>query len=137
MRENHIRTYPIKGLMIFLTIAFTLSLGAVIYFIIAQDDPMVVRVLVWIFCGVFSIVSLVVIMSQLFDYVEVKDNRFISHFFFKKRIIEIGEIDKVRNIDGVFHVYHNNQKVAQFYTESKQAQQIIVYLDQRHVKIEW
>ena len=135
--KTRIRTYPIKGLMIFLIITFIVSLAAVIYFIIAQDDPIVIRVLVWIFCGAFSIISLIVMSDQLFNYVEVRDDKLISHKFLTKKVINIKNIQRIKSEENIFNVYVDNMKVVSFYSYSKESQEIIVYLDKHHVHIEW
>lgn len=135
--KTRIRTYPIKGLLIFLIITFVVSLAAVIYFIIAQDDVFVVRLLVWIFCGAFTIISLIVMCDQIFNYIEVRDEKFISHKFLSKKIVDINNIQRIRNEDNVFNVYVDNQKITSFYSYSKEAQEILVYLDKMHVQIDW
>ena len=135
--KTRIRTYPIKGLLIFLIITFVVSLAAVIYFIIAQDDVFVVRLLVWIFCGAFTIISLIVMCDQIFNYIEVRDDKLISHKFLTKKIVNIKNIERIVNEDNVSNVYVDNQKVFYFFTFSKEAQEILVYLDKMHVRIDW
>ena len=110
--KTRIRTYPIKGLMIFLSIVFIVSLAAVIFFIFSKDDVFIVRLLVWIFCGAFTILSAIVMIYQLSTYTEIKDDNFISHSFLSKKVIKIEDIQKIRNIDGEFHIYVDNRKVA-------------------------
>ena len=82
---NPIRTKPIKGLVIFLVIAFLLSTGMIVLFAIRSEEVMVMRVLVFIMCGIFAIGSLVVLFNQLFDYVEVRDDLIIHHILFIKK----------------------------------------------------
>ena len=135
--KTHIRTYPIKGLMIFLIITFVVSSAAVIYFALSKDDVFVVRLLVWIFCGAFSLISLFMIFQQLSCFVEVKEDYFIQHSFLTRKKILISDIERIRHKEENFFIYKNNQIFAQFPSYSKQAQQIAVYLDKKHVKIDW
>jgi hypothetical protein len=56
-------------------------------------------------------------------------------FGYKK--IPINEIERIRNIDGFYYIYVNNRKIAYFAANTKESQEMIVYLEKAHVKIDW
>ena len=136
-QENRIRTYPIRNLVIFLAISFATSLAMVILFIFLNKELMVVRILVWIFCGVFTIASAIVLVYQLFFYVEVRDDKFIKHVPFGRFVIPLSKIKYIRNQDGFYTVFVKDKPWASFSTNTKEGQQMIIYLEKRGVKINW
>ena len=139
MKNGRLRTYPIKSLTIFLAICFVVSTAMVVLFAMPfmNNELWVIRILVWIFCGIFSIASLIVLVYQLFFYVEIKDNCFIKHYLFGKKKIPFSKIDKVTNLDGFYVIYSKNKKEASFAGNTKEGQEIIVFLERMHVNIEW
>lgn len=139
MKNGRIRTYPIKSLTIFLAICFVVSTAMVVLFSLPfmQKEIWVIKILVWVFCGIFAVASLIVLIYQLFFYVEVREGVFIKHFLFGKKSIPFNKIDKVLNNDGFYIIYSNGKKEASFVGNTKEGQEIIVFLERMHVKIEW
>ncbi len=139
MKNGRIRTYPIKSLTIFLAICFVASTAMVVLFSLPfmQKEIWVIKILVWVFCGIFAVASLIVLIYQLFFYVEVREGVFIKHFLFGKKSIPFNKIDKVLNNDGFYIIYSNGKKEASFVGNTKEGQEIIVFLERMHVKIEW
>ena len=136
-QENRIRTYPIRNLVIFLSISFIVSLTMVILFIFLKDELWVIRILIWIFCGLFTIASSIVLIYQLFFYVEVRDDKFIKHVLFGQYSISLRKIDYVRNQDGFYTLIVRDRPWATFSSNTTEGQQIIIYLEKRGVKINW
>ena len=139
MKNGRIRTYPIKSLTIFLAICFAISTAMVVLFSLPfmQKEIWVIKILVWVFCGIFAVASLIVLIYQIFFYVEVREGVFIKHFLFGKKSIPFNKIDKVLNNDGFYIIYSNGKKEASFVGNTKEGQEIIVFLERMHVKIEW
>ena len=137
MSKSVIRTYPIKSLTIFLAITFVVSLSMVIGFIFFKDEMWVIRILVWVLCGLFTIASGIVLVNQLFFHVGVDDKYFYRYFIFGKHSIPLNKIERIANDDGFYTVYVRGKKVVSFATNTKEAQQMIVFLEQKGVKIDW
>ena len=139
MKNGKIRTYPIKSLTIFLTICFVVSIGMIVLFFMPfmKNELWVIKILVWIFCGMFAIASLIVLVYQLFFYIEVTSEYFINHIFFFKKKIKLKDIQKIKNVEGFYEVYVNNRKITTFATNTKESQEIIVFLERNGVKIDW
>lgn len=136
-KENSLRTYPIKSLCIFLGIAFVVSLAMVILMVFLHDELWVIRIAVWIVCGLFVLASATVLIQQLFFYVEVNDDYFIKHFVFGKHEIAYKKIEKIVNRDGFYDIYVAGRKISSFAANTKESQQIIVFLEKKGLKIEW
>ena len=79
--NNRIRTYPIKSLVIFLSICFVVSTGMLVLFSLPfmESEMWVIKILVWVLCSIFSLASLIVLIQQLFFWIEVRDDVFIQH----------------------------------------------------------
>ena len=137
MYKNRLRTYPIKSLTIFVGITFVISVAMVVLFAFLKDELMVIRVLVWIFCGLFSVSSGIILVYQLFFYIEVNEKAFIKHFPFGHESIPLNKIQKIRNKDGFYTIYVNDRKITSFATNTQESQAIIVFLEKHGVKIEW
>ena len=136
-KNGNVRTYPIKNLVIFLSVAFLVSSGMIVLMAFLQDEMMVIRVLVWILCGAFVLASGFMLCQQLLFYIEVDDQHFIKHIMFSKIKIPYKSINRVRNEDGFYVVYVKDKKIASFATNTPESQQIILIMEQKGVKIDW
>ena len=138
MKNNHrIRTYPIKSLTIFLSICFVVSLAMVILFIFLNKEPWLIRILIFIFCGLFAVASGIVLIYQTMFYVAVDDKYFYRYVLLTPNAIAFNHIEKVFNRDGVYEIYVKGKRVASFAGNTTEGQQIIVFLEKKGVKIEW
>ena len=137
MKKDAVRTYPIKSLTIFLSIAFIVSLGMIILFAFLKDEMMVIRVLVFIFCGLFVFASGFMLINQLCFYISVNDEYFVRHVFFSRYEIPLKKIEHIANKDGFYTIYVQGKKICSFATNTKESTQIIVFLEKKGVKIDW
>ena len=136
-KKNRIRTYPIKPLVIFLSISFTVSLAMVILFIFLKSEGWLIRILIFIFCGLFTIASAIVLVYQLVFYVAVDDDYFYRYAFLTPNKIPLKKIQRVFNKDGFYEIYVDNKKIASFAGNTKEGQQIIVFLERKGIHIDW
>jgi len=136
-KEERIRTYPVKGLVIFLSIAFVVSLGMIILMAFLKDEMWVIRILVWILCSIFTLASGTMLIQQLFFYIEVRGDYFIKHFMLSSHKIPLKNIDKIVNKDGWYDIYVEGKKIVSFATNTKESQEMIIYLEKHGVKIDW
>ena len=134
---NPLRTRPIKKLCICVACIVAVSLGLCIGFIFMPNEQIVIRVIVWIMCGLFTVLGTVLLIDQLFNYVEVKDQVFIKHMFLTKHVIPFEKIKSVKSEDGFYVVYIGKKKVCTFAGDTKEANAIVSYMDKNHVKIDW
>lgn len=134
---NSVRTYPIKGLVIFLSIAFVMSLGMIILMAFLSDENIVIRFLVWILCGLFVFASGFMLVQQLLFYVEVDDEYFIKHAMFTRIKVPFKRIEKLVNHDGFYDIYVDGKKFSSIAANTKESQQMIVIMEQKGVKIDW
>ena len=136
-KKYRLRTYPIKPLVIFLSICFVVSLAMVILFAFLNKEEWVIRILVFIFCSLFTVASAIVLIYQLTFYVAVDDDNFYRYAFLTPNRVPLNKIDKIVNHDGFYEVIVNNKKIASFAGNTKEGQQIIVFLERKGVKIDW
>ena len=139
MKNGKLRTYPIKSLTIFVAVVFVVSTAMIVLFAMPfmNNELWVIRILVWVMCGIFSIASLIILIYQLFFYIEIKNNCFYKHFLFGFKKIELKKINKIINQDGFYTIIYNGKKFASFASNTNESQQIIVYLERNGVKIDW
>lgn len=136
-KSKRLRTYPIKSLTIFVAICFVVSLAMVILFAFLNKEEWVIRILVFIFCGLFTVASAIILIYQLFFYVSVDEENFYRHVMFGKHTIPLKKIERIINRDGFYEVVVKGKKITTFSTNTKEGQQIIVFLERKGVKIDW
>ena len=136
-KPKRLRTYPIKSLTIFVAICFVVSLAMVILFAFLNKEEWVIRILVFIFCGLFTVASAIILIYQLFFYVSVDEENFYRHVMFGKHTIPLKKIERIINRDGFYEVVVKGKKITTFSTNTKEGQQIIVFLERKGVKIDW
>ncbi len=138
MNKNlRIRTYPIKPLVIFLSICFVVSLAMVILFAFLDKEEWVIRILIFIFCSLFIVASAIVLIYQLMFFVAVDDENFYRYAFLTPNRVPFNKIDKIINRDGFYEVIVNNKKIATFAGNTKEGQEIVVFMERKGVKIDW
>lgn len=136
-KPRRLRTYPIKSLTIFVAICFVVSLAMVILFAFLNKEEWVIRILIFIFCGLFTVASAIILIYQLFFYVSVDEDNFYRHVMFGKHTIPLNKIERIINRDGFYEVIVKGRKITSFSTNTKEGQQIIVFLERKGVKIDW
>ena len=109
----------------------------IILFAFLTKEEMLIRVLIFIFCGLFAVASGIILVYQLFFFVAVDENFFYRYYLFGFFKVEIGKIERVLNQDGFYHVVVKGKKVGTFAGNTKEGQQLIVFLERKGVKIDW
>ena len=132
-----IRTYPIKSLTIFLSICFVVSLTMVILFAFLTKEEWVIRILIFVICGLFVIASGIVLVYQLFFHVGVDEKYFYKYFIFGCHKIPLKRIEKILNQDGFYFIYVDGKRISSFAGNTKEGQAMIIFLEKSGVKIEW
>ena len=120
-----------------MAVCFVVSLAMVILFAFLKSEEWIIRILVFVFCGLFTVASAIILIHQLFFYVSVDENNFYVHSLLGSHKIPLDKIEKVRNIDGFYCVFVKGKKMANFAANTKEAQMIIVFLEKKKVKIDW
>ena len=120
-----------------MAVCFIVSLAMVILFAFLKSEEWIIRILIFVFCGLFTIASAIILIQQLFFYVSVDEENFYVHFIFGHHKIPLNKIEKVSNINGFYSIFVKGKKMASFAADTKEAQMIIVFLEKKKVKIEW
>ena len=98
---------------------------------------LLIRILVFIFCGLFVFASGFMLCNQVFFYIGVDEENLYKHVMFGKHTIPLKKIDRIVNADDFYTVYVKNKKLVSFATNTKESAEIIVFLEKKGVKIEW
>lgn len=134
MGEKKLRTQPIKGLIIFLAIDIVVSMIALGYFIYDVSN-LFISILVYIFGGMFLIIGVIVLLDQLFHYVEVKNECLINHILWKKFILPFDRIKKVILLDEMYYVYSKKKRFCVMPSHVKGSNEIIIYLERHGISL--
>ena len=101
--QSDIRTYPSKGLIIFLLIVIAFSIGAIVLTaLLLLKDNLALSIILWLFCGVFLVLSLIVLLFEAINYLSLDENnkQLIIHKFLIKKKIPANEISGIENNEG-------------------------------------
>ena len=109
---NHFRSSPNRKFIIFLLVIFVISTGFCVAIPFIEKDILIVRIVVWVMCGLFALLSLVVLILSIGDYVEVNQDKVIFHFAGSKHKFAISKLTieykdnayQVKIKDKVMHV---------------------------------
>ncbi len=109
MTANPIRSSFSKGLLIFLITMWVLTAGFAVltYFLIKE---LAFAVFSYIFCGLFNLIALFVIIDTLTNYVVVEGNKITKHSFLAKKVVKVKNISKIIHKDGAYIVYVEHRK---------------------------
>ena len=138
--QSDIRTYPSKGLIIFLLIVIAFSIGAIVLTaLLLLKDNLALSIILWLFCGVFLVLSLIVLLFEAINYLSLDENnkQLIIHKFLIKKKIPANEISGIENNEG-FYIFHQGKKeLYRIGTQVQGANTLIVKLERWGIKIKW
>ena len=129
------RTKPIKGLVIFLPIVIVVSIGTILLFALTKQN-IAVSIMVYIFCGAFAALSIVLLSDQLFHFVELRGDELINQIIFVRKKINISEISKIILKDEMYLVFTGKKQFCVISSRISGGNEIIIALERRgiHVK---
>ena len=126
------RTKPIKGLLIFLPIVIAFSTGAILLFALTKQE-LVFSIMVYIFCGAFILLSLIILLDQLFHYTELRGDVLINQIIFVRKKIKVEKITKIILKDEMYFIFVGQKQFCVISTRIKGGNEIIVALERQGV----
>lgn len=124
------RTKPIKGLLIFLPIVIVFSTGAILLFALTKQE-LVFSIMVYIFCGAFILLSLIILLDQLFHYTELRGDALINQIIFVRKKIKVEKITKIILKDEMYFIFVGQKQFCVISTRIRGANEIIVALERK------
>ena len=134
--NNKIKSKPIKKLCIFAGVGVLLSLAVILIFIFT-NDPVAIKVTMWVFSGIFFVVGSIILWVQLLHFVVLEDDKLIRYRSIFKKQIDIKSIDKVVNNDGLFDIIVNGKRFVTLSSDDENTKLILIALEKQDVKIKW
>ena len=128
------RTRPIKGLLIFLPIVIVLSAGAILLFALTKQE-LVFSIMVYIFCGAFILLSLIILLDQLFHYTELRGDVLINQIIFVRKKIKVEKITKIILKDEMYFIFVEQKQFCVISTRIRGANEIIVALERKGKRV--
>ena len=124
------RTKPIKGLLIFLPIVIIFSIGAILLFALTKQE-LVFSIMVYIFCGAFILLSLIILLDQLFHYTELRGDDLINQMIVARKKIKVEKITKIILKDEMYFIFVGQKQFCVISTRIRGANEIIVALERK------
>ena len=136
--KDIIRTYPSRGLIIFLSVVIIMSLGTSIgvYFLV---DALALKIVIWIFCAIFFVLSIIVLINEAILYLSVSKNEdcLVLHKFLRNKKIKFSELTSVENKEGYYVFLHGEKEIHRIGTSVNGISPLMVELERRGIKIKW
>ena len=139
MKQNdEIRTYPSKGLILFLSGVILFAALSIVGLIFLVDN-MALKIVLIIFCAIFIVLSLIVLLMEGINYLSIdEDNKqLIIHKFMIKKKIPLNEISRIENSNGFYVISKGHKEIYRIGTEVNGVSTLIVILEKRGIKIKW
>lgn len=132
--SNPIKSSFSKGLLVFLIVmwALTLGFGVLTYFLI-KDQAF--AVFSYIFCGVFHVIAIIVIIDTLTSYVIVEGNKITKHVFLSKRVVKIKKITKIIHVNGAYVIYVDQRKFVTLNDRDPQTSKMLFQFERNGIDI--
>lgn len=136
--ETIYRTYPSKGLILFLSgvIFFAALIIVGVMFLV---DNLALKIVLTIFCAIFIVLSLIVLLVEAINYLSLdEDNQaLIIHKFIIKKKIPLNEISRIENKDGFYIFMKGKKELYRIGVNVTGANTLIVQLERCGINIKW
>lgn len=129
---NKYRTKPIKSLLIALSIVIAISSAVIVLFALTKQN-IVISIMVYIFCGAFILLSLIMLFDQLFHYTELNGDTLINNIVFVRKKVKVANISKIILKDEMYLVFVGKKQFCVISTRIKGGNEIIVALERQGV----
>ena len=139
MKNNdEIRTYPSKGLIIFLSgvIAFAAIIIVLVAFLV---DNIALKIILIIFCAIFVILSLIVLLFEGVNYLSLDETNkeLIIHKFLNKKKILLTDVSRIETQEGFYIFFKGGKELYRIGVNTDGANTLIVHLERCGIKIKW
>ena len=136
--NNEIRTYPSKGLIIFLSgvIAFAAIIIVLVAFLV---DNLALKIILIIFCAIFVILSLIVLLFEGVNYLSLDETNkeLIIHKFLSKKKILLTDVSRIETQEGFYIFFKGSKELYRIGVNTDGVNTLIVHLERCGIKIKW
>lgn len=138
-KKEFVRTYPVKGLVIFLSIVIGVSAAFAVANFFLLKDMLAFQIIIWILCAFFIVVSLIVLLKEALTYLYFDDENkvVVIHEVFSHKKIPLDNLKCIENKDGFYIFYQGKKEVYRIGTERLGADKLMVVLEKNGANIKW
>ena len=114
--------------------SFGTSIG--VYFLV---DTLALKIVIWIFCAIFFVLSIIVLINEAILYLSVSKNEdcLVLHKFLRNKKIKFSELTSVENKEGYYVFLHGEKEIHRIGTSVNGISPLMVELERRGIKIKW
>lgn len=136
--NNEYRTYPSKGLILFLSgvIFFAALIIVGVAFLV---DNLALKIVLIIFSSIFIILSLIVLLNEAVNYLSLDEvnHSLIIHKLIIKKKIPLNEISRIENKEGFYIISKGKKELYRVGTNVTGVNTLIVQLERCGINIKW
>ena len=137
-QEKIARTYPVYKLIIFLLVVIVLSIAIAVGAIFLLDT-LALQIVIYIFCGIFFVLSFVVLFKEAIVYLvaDEKNKNLVIHGAILKRKIPFSLISRVDIKDGYYIFFNGKKELYRVGVERPGANSLVLCLEKNGINIKW
>ncbi len=131
---NSIRTSRSKGLIIFLSVMYA-STAIFIVLIALIEKASAFAIVGYIMCGIFNVVAFFLLLSAIFDFVEVKGDIIITQTLFVRKKAAISAISKIVHDKNFYVIYVKDKPFTSLNDRDPETQKMLFQFEKRGINL--
>lgn len=135
--SNKIRTRIPTSILIFLLADIVLCGGLIVYGALANTELLIIRILIFVMCGIFFAVGLIQLLAETLNYIVVTEEGVVINKWLVRTKLSFDKISYVENKDDQYNIFVKRRKFYTFSSRLKKASEIIAFLERHGVEIKW
>lgn len=135
--SNKIRTRIPTSILIFLLADIVLCGGLIVYGALANTELLIIRILIFVMCGIFFAVGLIQLLAETLNFIVVSEEGVVINKWLVRTKLSFDKISYVENKDDQYNIFVKRRKFYTFSSRLKKASEIIAFLERHGVEIKW
>ena len=131
---NTIRTERSKGLIIFLSVMLLTTIIFIVVIAI-MEKASALAIVGYIMCGIFNIVALFLLLSALFDFVEVKGDLITTQTLFVRKKARVSSISKIVHEKNFYVIYVKDKVFTSLNDRDPQTQKMLFQFEKQGIDL--
>ena len=131
---NSIRTSRSKGLIIFLSVMYVTT-AIFIVLIALIEKASAFAIVGYIMCGIFNIVAFFLLLSAIFDFVEVKGDIIITQTLFVRKKAHVSAISKIIHDRNFYVIYVKDKQFTSLNDRDPETQKMLFQIEKQGINL--
>lgn len=131
---NKIRSSRSLGLIIFLAVMLVTTAGFIVLLAFVEKASGF-AILGYIMCGAFHLIALFLLISSVFDYVELDGDTLKTCTLFVRKKAKVANINKITHENNFYIIYVNDKQFTQLNDRDPETQKMLFQFEKQGVRL--